>query len=94
MVKLATLADHTHTALRALQNPKLFTSDHYKQAAIAVAAGILIRLAIAVPVRRGSCPGLRRKFRSPILIFAADMGHQSLSMGSLILHRHAIGDMG
>lgn len=37
-------------ALRALQNPKLFTSDHYKQAAIAVAAGILIRLAIAVPI--------------------------------------------
>lgn len=37
-------------ALTALRNPKLFTSDHYKQAAIAVAAGILIRLAIAVPI--------------------------------------------
>lgn len=38
-------------ALRALQNPALFTSEHYKQAAIAVAAGIAIRLAIAIPVR-------------------------------------------
>lgn len=37
-------------ALRALQNPALFTSEHYKQAAIAVAAGIAIRLAISVPV--------------------------------------------
>jgi hypothetical protein len=37
-------------AHRALQNPKLFTSDHYKQAAIAVGVGIAIRLAISVPV--------------------------------------------
>ncbi|TVY34622.1 hypothetical protein LSUB1_G004477 [Lachnellula subtilissima] len=37
-------------ALRALQNPKLFTSEHYKQAAIAVAAGIAIRLLIAIPI--------------------------------------------
>lgn len=37
-------------ALRALQNPALFTSEHYKQAAIAVAVGIAIRLAISVPV--------------------------------------------
>ncbi|TVY55883.1 hypothetical protein LCER1_G001946 [Lachnellula cervina] len=36
-------------ALRALQNPKLFTSEHYKQAAIAVAAGIAIRLLISIP---------------------------------------------
>jgi hypothetical protein len=39
------------TALRALQNPALFTSEHYKQAAIAVAAGIAIRLAISIPVQ-------------------------------------------
>ena len=38
-------------AQRALQNPALFTSDHYRQAAIAVVAGIAIRLLIAVPVR-------------------------------------------
>lgn len=36
-------------ALRALQNPALFTSDHYRQAALAVAAGIAIRLLIAIP---------------------------------------------
>ncbi|TVY84332.1 hypothetical protein LSUE1_G000402 [Lachnellula suecica] len=37
-------------ALRALQNPQLFTSEHYKQAAIAVAAGIIIRLLISLPI--------------------------------------------
>ncbi|RII19181.1 hypothetical protein CUC08_Gglean001845 [Alternaria sp. MG1] len=36
---------------RALQNPGLFTSDHYRQAAIAVAAGIAIRVIVAIPVR-------------------------------------------
>jgi hypothetical protein len=36
---------------RALQNPGLFTSDHYRQAAIAVAAGIAIRIIVAIPVR-------------------------------------------
>ena len=41
----------TLEALRALQNPALFTSEHYKQAAIAVAAGVAIRIAISVPVR-------------------------------------------
>lgn len=35
---------------RALQNPGLFTSDHYRQAAIAVAAGIAIRIVVAVPI--------------------------------------------
>ncbi|KAF2106313.1 hypothetical protein BDV96DRAFT_336724 [Lophiotrema nucula] len=34
---------------RALQNPDLFTSHHYRQAAIAVAAGIAIRLVVAIP---------------------------------------------
>jgi hypothetical protein len=43
------LADR-HEALRALQNPALFTSKHYKQAAIAVGVGIAIRLAISIPV--------------------------------------------
>jgi hypothetical protein len=37
-------------AQRALQNPGIFTSDHYRQAAIAVAAGIAIRLALSIPV--------------------------------------------
>jgi hypothetical protein len=38
-------------AHRALQNPGIFTSEHYRQAAYAVAAGIAIRLIIAIPVR-------------------------------------------
>jgi hypothetical protein len=42
---------------RALQNPGIFTSDHYRQAAIAVAAGIAIRVIVAVPVR---CCHIRR----------------------------------
>ncbi|PMD42400.1 transmembrane protein-like protein UsgS [Hyaloscypha variabilis F] len=37
-------------ALRALQNPALFTSEHYKQAALAVAIGIAIRIAISIPI--------------------------------------------
>ncbi|KAI0394471.1 formamidase [Xylariaceae sp. FL0594] len=37
-------------AHRALQNPAIFTNAHYKQAAIAVAAGIAIRLAISIPI--------------------------------------------
>jgi len=36
-------------AHRALQNPDLFTSVHYKQAALAVIIGIIIRLLIALP---------------------------------------------
>lgn len=37
-------------AHRALQNPAIFTNAHYKQAAIAVGAGIAIRLAVSVPI--------------------------------------------
>ena len=37
-------------AHRALQNPALFTSDHYRQAVIAVAVGIAIRLLVSLPV--------------------------------------------
>ncbi|EJT75249.1 hypothetical protein GGTG_05186 [Gaeumannomyces tritici R3-111a-1] len=37
-------------AHRALQNPAIFTSEHYKQVAYAVAAGIAIRLIIAIPI--------------------------------------------
>lgn len=37
-------------AHRAMQNPEIFTNTHYKQAAIAVAAGLAIRLIIAIPV--------------------------------------------
>ncbi|KAH6652092.1 transmembrane protein UsgS [Truncatella angustata] len=37
-------------ANRALQNPDIFTNAHYKQAALAVGAGIAIRLLIAIPI--------------------------------------------
>ncbi|KAI1249874.1 hypothetical protein MGN70_009490 [Eutypa lata] len=37
-------------AHRAMQNPEIFTNTHYKQAAIAVAAGLAIRLIIAIPI--------------------------------------------
>ncbi|THV92362.1 hypothetical protein D6C86_02517 [Aureobasidium pullulans] len=36
-------------AYRALQNPNLFTHEHYRQAALAVAAGIAIRILVAIP---------------------------------------------
>lgn len=37
-------------AVRALQNPGLFTSSHYRQAGLAVLGGIAIRLLVAIPV--------------------------------------------
>ena len=40
----------TDSAHRALQNPNLFTSSHYSQAAIAVFAGIAIWAAVNVPL--------------------------------------------
>ena len=33
-----------------MQNPEIFTNSHYKQALIAVGAGIAIRLVIAIPI--------------------------------------------
>lgn len=43
-------ADKLHAAYRALQNPGLFKYEHYRQAALAVCAGIVIRLLIGAPV--------------------------------------------
>ncbi|RCI11130.1 hypothetical protein L249_7448 [Ophiocordyceps polyrhachis-furcata BCC 54312] len=37
-------------AQRALQNPALFTSDHYRHAAYAVAAGVVIRFLMEIPI--------------------------------------------
>ena len=37
-------------ANRALQNPDLFTTNHYRQAAIAVCAGLAIRIILNVPI--------------------------------------------
>jgi hypothetical protein len=41
-----------NAAHRALQNPGIFTSEHYRQAAIAVVIGLAIRLIISIPVSR------------------------------------------
>lgn len=38
-------------AVRALQNPNLFKYEHFRQAALAVAAGVVIQLIIQIPVR-------------------------------------------
>jgi hypothetical protein len=53
-------------AHRAMQNPRLFTSEHYKQAALAVAAGLAISLLIKIPVISNF------HFHMPMLI---DLGH-------------------
>src|SRR5271168_1162785 len=37
-------------AHRALQNPNLFTTTYYRQAALAVCAGLVIRIVIIVPI--------------------------------------------
>lgn len=47
----AVQADPYNTAaVRALRNPELFKYEHYRQAVIAVAAGLIIRLLIEIPV--------------------------------------------
>jgi hypothetical protein len=45
-----TLLTANFAAQRALQNPDMFTSEHYKQAAAAVVAGLAIRLIVSIPV--------------------------------------------
>ncbi len=40
-----------------MQNPEIFSNDHYKQALLAVVAGIAIRLIIAIPVGSFICLG-------------------------------------
>lgn len=39
------------TAVRALQNPELFKYEHFRQAALAIAVGVIIQLIIQIPVR-------------------------------------------
>lgn len=41
-------------AVRALQNPNLFRYEHFRQAALAVAAGVVIQIIIQIPVCRPS----------------------------------------
>jgi hypothetical protein len=83
-IKDGHLADPSDcVAHRALQNPAIFTSEHYRQAAIAVAAGIAIRLLVAIPVRFDSLDPERRS----LLTGAADRGHSGALMVQLILCR-------
>jgi hypothetical protein len=51
-------------AHRALQNPDIFTNDHYWQAASAVLVGIAIRLLVSLPVRHRA----RRRACQPIIM--------------------------
>lgn len=69
-------------AHRALQNPALFTNDHYKQAAIAVVVGIGIRLAIIVPVG-----GLEQE-HFPERQLMADAATRFLAFGFYFGHYH------
>lgn len=54
-------------AHRALQNPAIFNNEHYRQAAIAVGAGIAIRVIIQIPIL-----GLKLFIRSLSLIWDLD----------------------
>ena len=49
-------------AHRALQNPRLFTNEHYRQAALAVAAGLAIRMLIEIPVSTTSSTSKTLKY--------------------------------
>lgn len=49
-----------------MQNPEIFTNSHYKQAAMAVAAGIAIRLIIAIPVCSSTSPNYVRSSKCVI----------------------------
>jgi hypothetical protein len=75
-------------AHRALQNPRLFTNEHYRQAAVAVAAGLAIRMLVEIPVSyllrervfvADMLPDLRRP-RSPLVHRALHQFRQ-ISMG-------------
>jgi hypothetical protein len=57
-------------ANRALQNPGLFTSQHYKHAAMAVAAGVVIRVLVALPTI-----GIRVLIK--FICLFADCGHSA-----------------
>lgn len=42
------------TAVRALRNAELFKYEHFRQAALAIAIGIIIQIIVQIPVRPGS----------------------------------------
>ena len=57
-------------ANRALQNPEIFTTSHYRQAAIAVCAGLAIRIIINIPI-------YAIKFTLFLLSFIMDLDHET-----------------
>lgn len=69
-------------AHRALQNPALFTTDHYRQAAIAVVAGLAIRLIVTIPV--SLITSMSR--RVTLLTAQSDCRDQSVIMVHFILY--------
>ena len=53
-----------------MQNPEIFTSEHYRQAAIAVVGGLAIRLIIAIPVSPlPACPPQASRPHQPLTAF-------------------------
>jgi hypothetical protein len=67
-----------------LQNPNIFTSQHYRQAATAVLAGIVIRLLIAIPV----CLWARQPQSSVLSahhLILPDYWSQGLVVGGVVL---------
>ena len=79
-------------ALRALQNPEIFKYEHYRQAALALCAGIALRLVIAAPVRSYSLFG----FLLLLLELTArpDIHAEGLGMAAILLHGRTIYFMG
>jgi hypothetical protein len=74
---------------RAVQNPGLFTSDHYRQAALAVVAGVAIRILVAVPVCQ------HRVVPLPVAdCSSVGCSCQSAAMGPLAFCQHGARDLG
>jgi hypothetical protein len=67
-------------AHRAMQNPKLFTSEHYKQAALAVAAGLAISLLIKIPV------SFILPLSHVLMLISSDHCCESFDLGSRPVH--------
>jgi len=76
------------SANRALLNPQVFKHAHYRQAALAVLAGVLIRLIMEIPVRLLTCPITYK------LIINTWLGspHQKFFLGFRFLHSAWTGD--
>ena len=82
-------------AHRALQNPGIFTNDHYKQAALAVGIGIGIRVAVMIPVCSGrSRPEGCDTISSLVANFILGRWNQGLPLGSVVDCLSQFGNVG